>query len=54
MSAKRALIMPPADNVATAIEEICAGEEVGARIERTVLIVDAVEVIPFGFKVSLT
>lgn len=54
MPAKRAVIMHPMDNVATVVEEIQPGEEVGAILGSDVVTLRAVEVIPFGFKISLT
>ncbi len=53
MQARRALIMHPADNVATAVEEIQPGEEVAARIGQETLNFQAIEKIPFGFKIAL-
>ncbi len=53
MSIKRALIMHPIDNVATALEEISAGEEVAIPIAGTAVTIRAAEKIPFGFKISL-
>lgn len=53
MSAKRALIMHPDDNVATAVEEIQAGEEVAVPVMGTTLTLCAIEAIPFGFKIAL-
>ena len=53
MSAKRALIMHPTDNVATAVEEILAGEEVAVPLVGAALTLCAVEAIPFGFKIAL-
>ena len=53
MSAKRALIMHPTDNVATAVEEIQAGEEVAVPVAGTALTLCAIEAIPFGFKIAL-
>ena len=53
MPAKRALIMHPHDNVATAVEEIQAGEEVAIPVVGTALTLRAVEAIPFGFKIAL-
>lgn len=53
MPARRALIMHPSDNVATAVEEIRAGDEVAIPLGRDVLSVRAVEAIPFGFKIAL-
>ena len=53
MSAKRALIMHPDDNVATAVEEIRAGEEVAIPVVDRALTLRAIEAIPFGFKIAL-
>jgi len=53
MSAKRALIMHPSDNVATAIDEIEPGDEVAARLGKEVITLQAIERIPFGFKIAL-
>ena len=53
MAAKRALIMHPYDNVATALEEIRAREEVAIPVVGTALTVQAAEPIPFGFKIAL-
>ena len=54
MAAKRALIMHPSDNVATAVEEIQAGEEVLVPSGKEHLMLTAAEAIPFGFKIALT
>ena len=43
MPAKRALIMHPHDNVATAVEEIRAGEEVAVPVVGTALTLRATE-----------
>lgn len=53
MSAKRALIMHPSDNVATAVEDIQAGEQVAVPASGSVLALRAAEPIPFGFKIAL-
>ena len=53
MPAKRALIMHPTDNVATAVEEIQDGEEVAIPEVGTALTLRAIEAIPFGFKIAL-
>jgi altronate dehydratase small subunit len=53
MSPKRALIMHPSDNVATAVEEIEAGEEVRVPVGEAVVALQARERIPFGFKIAL-
>jgi altronate dehydratase small subunit len=53
MPVKRALIMHPSDNVATALGEIRTGEEVTITLPGTALTICAVETIPFGFKIAL-
>ena len=53
MSAKRALVMHPSDNVATAIDEIQPGDEVAARTGKEIQTLQATEKIPFGFKIAL-
>ncbi len=53
MAAKRALIMHPSDNVATAVEEIQPGDEVTIPAAKAAITVRAVETIHFGFKVAL-
>jgi altronate dehydratase small subunit len=53
MQPKRALIMHPNDNVATAVEEIRAGEKVSVPVAGNFLTLIAVETIPFGFKLAL-
>lgn len=53
MAARRAVIMHPSDNVATALEEIQSGEEVTVPSGREVLTLRAAERIPFGFKIAL-
>jgi altronate dehydratase small subunit len=53
MPAKRALIMHPSDNVATAVEEIAAGEEVAIPLPGATRSLRAAEAIPFGFKIAL-
>ena len=53
MPAKRAVIMHPSDNVATAVEEIQPGEEVTILSGREALNLRAAEKIPFGFKIAL-
>ncbi len=50
---KRALIMHPYDNVATAVEEVAAGDEVAIPLVGTTLTLQALEPIPFGFKLAL-
>ena len=53
MPAKRALIMHPDDNVATAVEEIQPGDDVAIPVAGTVRTFRATEPIPFGFKIAL-
>ena len=53
MEARRAVIMHRDDNVATAVEEIRAGEEVALSAGGTALPLRAIEAIPFGFKIAL-
>ena len=53
MQPKRALIMHPNDNVATAVEEIMAGEKVAVPLAGNILTLIAAETIPFGFKLAL-
>ena len=53
MPAKRALIMHPYDNVATALEEIQMGDEVAIPVAGAALTLRVLEPIPFGFKVAL-
>ncbi len=53
MQPRRALIMHPSDNVATAVEEIQPGEDVAVPLGEATLLVQATERIPFGFKIAL-
>jgi altronate dehydratase small subunit len=53
MPTRRALMMHPDDNVATAVEDIAVGETVGIPTGRTAVTVEALERIPFGFKIAL-
>jgi altronate dehydratase small subunit len=50
---KRALILDPADNVASVIEKADAGDIVIACLGSETKNVPALEDIPFGFKISL-
>ena len=50
---KNALIIDSSDNVATVLEDIDLGDEVGARLGKETRAVEAAETIPFGFKVAL-
>jgi altronate dehydratase small subunit len=54
MEAKRALIISPRDNVATALQDVEAGTSIAARQGAEVQDIVALERIPFGFKVALT
>lgn len=53
MAAKRALMMHVQDNVATAIEEVQAGDQVRVSRAGEARTVAAIEGIPFGFKIAL-
>ena len=53
MQGKRALIMHPSDNVATAVEEIQPGDDVAIPATGAVRALRATEPIPFGFKIAL-
>jgi altronate dehydratase small subunit len=53
MTAKRALIMHPKDNVATTVEEIQPGDPVQVSRSGEVRTLIAIEPIPFGFKIAL-
>ena len=53
MPAKRALIMHPADNVATVVEEIASGDEARIPVAKEFRSLTAAEAIPFGFKIAL-
>jgi len=53
MPTKRALIMHPSDNVATAVEEIARGDEVRVPAGKEFCALTAAEAIPFGFKIAL-
>lgn len=54
MASKRGLILSPKDNVANALEEVLAGEEIEADLGKEKISFHAVERIPFGFKVAMT
>jgi len=51
---KRALIISPKDNVATALEDISPNDRVEARFGKEAHMLDAREAVPFGFKIALT
>jgi altronate dehydratase small subunit len=46
-------MMQPNDNVATALEEIQAGDDVAAALGKECRAIRAAEAIPFGFKIAL-
>jgi altronate dehydratase small subunit len=53
MTAKRAILMHPKDNVSTTVEEVQPGDPVqisGSGESRTLT---AIEAIPFGFKIAV-
>jgi len=54
MAPKRGLILSPKDNVANALEEVLAGEEIEADLGKEKITFHAIDRIPFGFKVALT
>ncbi len=54
MGPKRGLILSPRDNVANALEEVPAGQEIEAFLGKERISFHAIERIPFGFKVALT
>ena len=53
MAVRRAIIMHPKDNVATTVEEVQPGEQVQVFRGGELCILNAVEAIPFGFKIAL-
>ena len=53
MSAKRALVMHPKDNVATTLKEIQSGDAVEIPRGDAGFTVIATEDIPFGFKIAI-
>jgi altronate dehydratase small subunit len=53
MAVRRAIIMHPKDNVATTVEEVQAGDQVQVSLGGELFTMDAVEAIPFGFKIAL-
>ena len=53
MAFSGALTLSEKDNVATALEEVEAGAEVGVRLGGEITTIKASERIPFGFKVAL-
>ena len=53
MAQKRALRLKPADNVATVLEPVEAGDQVAARTGEDVVVVRALETIPVFFKLAV-
>ncbi len=53
MVSRRALAGNSKDNVAVVVEDVVAGDQVKVEGKQKRLTVDAVEKIPFGFKISL-
>lgn len=54
MEARRAIILNNKDNVAVAQEEIEKGAVVSVKVEQENRTLQAIERIPFGFKIALT
>ena len=54
MTYKRGLILHPKDNVASVLDEVFPGETVEAKRGNNVTLVEALEQIPFGFKLAVT
>ena len=52
MAEKRALILHPKDNVASVMEEVSSGDDVMLQGGSATLLLQAVEKIPFGFKMA--
>jgi altronate dehydratase small subunit len=52
MAKKRALIVSPKDNVASVMEEVSSGDDIVAQGANETRLLQAVEKIPFGFKVA--
>ena len=52
MAKKRALILSPKDNVASVMEEVSPGDEVEVQGGKETRLLQAIEKIPFGFKVA--
>ena len=53
MANKRALMLSPKDNVANVMEEVSPGDDVVAQGSNDTRLVQAIEKIPFGFKVAM-
>ena len=54
MTYKRGLILHPKDNVVSVLDEVFPGETVEAKRGNDVTLVEALEQIPFGFKLAVT
>ena len=54
MASKRGLVLSPIDNVANALEEVLAGQEIEATLGKERISFHAIERIPFGFKMAVT
>ena len=53
MGCKRGLILHPEDNVASMLEEVQPGETVELNLGAEILPVEAIERVPFGFKMAV-
>ena len=53
MISRRALAGNSKDNVAVAVEDVAVGEQVRVEGKQKGLTLDAIEKIPFGFKIAL-
>jgi len=53
MAEKRALILSPKDNVASVMEEVSSGDDVVTQGGNETLLLQAIDKIPFGFKVAI-
>ena len=53
MGKKRALILGPKDNVASVLEEVFSGDDIVVQGRDEIRLLQAVENIPFGFKVAI-
>ena len=53
MVSRRALAANSKDNVAVVVEDVVAGDQVKVEGKQKRLTIDAIETIPFGFKIAL-
>jgi len=53
MVSRRALVGNSKDNVAVVVEDVVAGEQVKVEGKQKDLKLDAIESVPFGFKIAL-